>query len=224
MEYGSWFYSNAQAHGPSSRYAPLGNGAYATFTISLEKSGFYDIYEIVPTTVNAANHAHYRVSIDGVLRDSLYLDQNAGSGDWVLMGQYFLPANIPVEVKVIDVGGNTQGLVLRADAIKFALVEETSGAEDDALLALPQQFEFEQNYPNPFNATTHFRYAVAHAVNVELQLFNSLGQLVATLVNARQSPGNYDINWQADSFASGIYFARFQAGTYVKTRKLMLLK
>lgn len=222
-EHGSWFYSNAQAYGPTSRYAPLGNGAYATFTISLEINGFYDIYEIVPTTVNAANNAHYRISAGGMLLDSLYLDQNAGSGDWVKLGQYFLPANIPVEVKVLDAGGNTQGQVLRADAIKFALVEETNSAGDD-LLTLPQQFEFDQNYPNPFNATTHFRYAIARSANVKLQLFNSLGQLVATLINERQSPGHYDINWQADAFASGIYFARFQAGAFIKTRKLMLLK
>ncbi|MCI0508439.1 MAG: T9SS type A sorting domain-containing protein, partial [Gammaproteobacteria bacterium] len=223
-EYGSWFYSNAQAYGPTSRYAPLGNGAYATFTFSLETGGIYDIYEIVPTTQNAANNAHYRISAGGMLLDSLYVDQNAGSGEWVQLGQYTLPANVPVEVKVIDVGGNTQGVVLRADAIKFALVEEIIGIEDDEWLTLPQQFEFEQNYPNPFNATTHFRYALARPENVSLQVFNGLGQLVATVVNERQSPGRYDINWQADAFASGVYFARFQAGAFIKTRKLMLLK
>jgi len=59
---------------------------------------------------------------------------------------------------------------------------------------------------------------------VSLQIFNNLGQLVTTLVDARQNPGRYDINWQADSFASGIYFARLQAGSFVKTHKLILLK
>ena len=223
-EHGSWFFSNAQAYGPTSRYAPLGNGAYTTFTISLEKSGIYNIYEIVPQTVNATDHAQYRVSIDGIPLDSLFLDQNAGSGDWVQLGQYSLLANVPVEVKVMDVGGNTAGLVLRADAIKFALVEGANGIGDDDWLSLPQQFEFDQNYPNPFNATTHFRYALAKPINVSLQVFNSLGQLVTTLVNERQKPGHYDISWQADTFASGIYFARLQAGTFVKTQKLMLLK
>jgi len=223
-EHGSWFFSNAQAHGPTSRYAPLGNGAYATFTIELENSGIYDILEIVPQTVNASDHAQYRISIAGVLLDSLYADQNAGSGDWVQLGRYFLPANVSVEVRVLDVGGNTSGAVLRADAIKFALVEEVSGVEEDEWLTIPQEFEFDQNYPNPFNAVTHFRYAIAKPGNVSLQIFNNLGQLVTTLVDERQNPGRYDINWQADAFASGVYFARLQADSFVKTHKLILLK
>ena len=223
-EHGSWSYSNAQAYGPTSRYAPVGNGAYATFTVSLQESGVYNIYEIVPQTVNAADHAQYQISIAGVWLDSLYVDQNAGSGDWVLLDTYFFPANVPIAVKVIDVGGNSTGVVLRADAIKFALQEEINGIGEDDWLTIPQQFEFAQNYPNPFNATTHFRYALAKPTNVSLQVFNSLGQLVTTLVNERQNPGRYDISWQADAFASGIYFARLQAGTFIKTRKLMLLK
>jgi len=223
-EYGTWHYSNAQAYGPSSRYAFLNNGAYATFTVSLESGGMYDIYEIVPTTQNAANHALYRISAGGVVLDSLFVDQNAGSGDWVLLGRYPVPENTAVEVRVIDAGGHTAGAVLRADAIKFALAEEISGITEDNWLTIPQQFEFEQNYPNPFNATTHFRYALVKPVNVTLQIFNSLGQLVTTLVDEPQSAGYYDYDWQADAFASGVYFARFQAGVFVKTRKLMLLK
>jgi hypothetical protein len=223
-EHGTWYYSNAQAYGPSSRYAFLNNGAYATFTVSLEISGTYDIYEIVPTTQNAANHALYRISAGGVLLDSLFVDQNAGSGDWVLLGRYLLPENTPVEVRVIDAGGHTAGAVLRADAIKFALAEEISGIAEENWPTLPKHFEFDQNYPNPFNATTHFRYALIKPVDVTLQVFNSLGQLVTTLVDEPQSPGYYDYDWQGEAIASGVYFARFQAGTFVKTRKLMLLK
>ena len=224
FEFGNWFNSNAQAYGPSSRYASLGNSAQATFTTSLEKNGIYDIYQILPTTVNAANNALYCISIAGVLLDSLYLDQNVDSGDWVKLGRYFLPANVSVDVTVIDVGGNNSSRVLRTDAIKFSLIQEISNVAENDWQVLPKQFEFDQNFPNPFNAITTFRYALARQEDVSLQVYNNLGQVVATLVNQPQSPGYYDVNWQTDGLASGVYFARFQSGTFVKIRKLMLLK
>ena len=225
-ETGTWATSNAQAYGSSSRYAPLGQnpGAVATFTVNVEKSSYYDLFEIVPTTVNAADHALYQVYLNGFLVDAFNVDQNDGSGNWVKLARYHFPENATVEVRVIDDGGSTPGLVLRADAIKFAIPDDATAIAEPGNGSLPETFEFEQNYPNPFNATTRFRYALPQQSRVELHIFNAIGQQVATLIDEPQTAGNYEFSWDANAFASGIYFARLKAGNQVKTQKMILLK
>ena len=89
---------------------------------------------------------------------------------------------------------------------------------------LPTTFSLSQNFPNPFNPTTTIRYAVARRGHVVLALYNTLGQLVATLVNEDLSAGTYDARFDGRSFASGVYFYRIQAGAFVQTKSLILLK
>ncbi|MFQ3598265.1 MAG: T9SS type A sorting domain-containing protein [Chloroherpetonaceae bacterium] len=89
---------------------------------------------------------------------------------------------------------------------------------------LPKQFVLEQNYPNPFNPTTSVAYQLPTAGNVSLKVFDMLGKEVATLVNGRQEAGAYTINFNANQLSSGVYFYRLQAGNFVQTRKMMLVK
>ena len=126
FEEGTWQYSNAQAYGPTSRYAYVNQHpkACAHFFITLPKSGVYELFEIVPATANASDHGVYVLSISNVVVDSLVLNQNVGSGNWVSLGRHYLPGGHKIEIKVVDTGEGTQGLVLRADAIKIALEEE----------------------------------------------------------------------------------------------------
>ena len=95
-------------------------------------------------------------------------------------------------------------------------------------LKSPKTFALFQNYPNPFNVTTVIGYQLPAVGNqptaVSLRVYNLLGQEVATLVDGIQLPGYKSIRWNASSFASGIYFYRLQAGDFVETRKLILLK
>jgi hypothetical protein len=89
---------------------------------------------------------------------------------------------------------------------------------------LPAQFALFQNYPNPFNPSTKIRYELPAQVRVTLTVYNVLGQQVAELVNGEQAPGRYEIQLNAQTFASGIYMYRLQAGDFVQTRKLLLIK
>jgi len=89
---------------------------------------------------------------------------------------------------------------------------------------LPKTFALEQNYPNPFNPTTLISYQLPVASNVLLKVYDVLGREVMTLVNERQEAGAYNFTLNASSLSSGVYFYRLQAGQFVQTRKMMLVK
>ncbi|MBK7629300.1 MAG: T9SS type A sorting domain-containing protein [Ignavibacteriales bacterium] len=84
---------------------------------------------------------------------------------------------------------------------------------------LPIVFSLEQNYPNPFNPTTSIRYAISSMKNVQLIVYNVLGKEVAMLVNEVKPAGIYEIDFNAASLASGVYFYKLQAGNFVETKK-----
>jgi hypothetical protein len=89
--------------------------------------------------------------------------------------------------------------------------------------AIPTTFALGQNYPNPFNPSTTIRYSVPSAAAVSLKIFNALGQEVAVLVNDQVSAGYYQARWDAN-VPSGIYFCRLQAGSFVETKKMVVLR
>ncbi len=89
---------------------------------------------------------------------------------------------------------------------------------------LPKTFALEQNYPNPFNPTTVIGYQLPVASNVSLKVYDVLGREVMTLVNGRQDAGAYNITLNGLNLSSGIYFYRLQAGNFVATKKMMLVK
>ncbi len=89
---------------------------------------------------------------------------------------------------------------------------------------LPKQFALEQNYPNPFNPTTVISYQLPVSGNVSLKLYDMLGKEVMTLVNGRQDAGAYTLTLNASTLSSGIYFYRLQSGSFVQTKKMILVK
>ncbi|MCK4689647.1 MAG: T9SS type A sorting domain-containing protein, partial [Candidatus Marinimicrobia bacterium] len=185
--------------------------------------GVYEIFEIVPSTVNASNYAVYIVSISNVTVDSVAINQNEGSGYWVSLGRYYLPAAHRIEVKVIDTGKSTEGVVLRADAIKIALIEEITevGFFADNL---PTKFKLEQNFPNPFNSSTVIRYSLPEESKVKLKIFNTLGQEVATIVDEHQVSGTYSVQWSVSHLSSGVYLYQLKTDNDCKIKKLMIIK
>jgi photosystem II stability/assembly factor-like uncharacterized protein len=90
--------------------------------------------------------------------------------------------------------------------------------------ALPVAFSLSQNYPNPFNPTTTIRYQVPGISDVKLTVYDILGREVSVLVNERQTPGTYQVKFDGSNLASGVYLYRLMAGSFVQTRKLLLLR
>jgi len=88
----------------------------------------------------------------------------------------------------------------------------------------PTEFSLYQNYPNPFNPTTTIRYSLPTRSVVSLKVYNTLGQEVATLVDDVQESGQRVIPFDASSLASGLYLYRLQAGSFVQTRSMILMR
>ncbi len=88
----------------------------------------------------------------------------------------------------------------------------------------PTRFELAQNYPNPFNPTTTIRYQLPVSTSVQLAVFDMLGREVATLVNARQGAGMYQVSFDARGLASGVYLYRLTTPEFTETKKMMLVK
>jgi hypothetical protein len=106
-------------------------------------------------------------------------------------------------------------------ATKYGL---TTGIVEREGGSLPEKYVLEQNYPNPFNPTTVVSFQLPEASNVRLVVYDILGREVSVLVNERKAAGSYSVSFDAQGMASGMYLYRLQAGNFVQTRKLLLLK
>ena len=89
---------------------------------------------------------------------------------------------------------------------------------------LPTMISLVQNYPNPFNPTTTIKYQIPELSFVTLKVYDVLGREVAILVNEKKSVGSYEVEFNATSLPSGVYFYRLQAGSFVETKKMVLMK
>jgi len=91
-------------------------------------------------------------------------------------------------------------------------------------LSSTNSFSLSSNYPNPFNPSTRIKYAISSRQFVSLKVYDILGTEIENLVNEEKSAGSYEINWNAENLPSGVYFYRLQAGSFVQTRKMILLR
>ena len=106
------------------------------------------------------------------------------------------------------------------------------GIDDEQNGNQPAKFELLQNYPNPFNPTTTINYVIArskatrqsHELSVRLTVYDILGREVATLVNRKQAPGKYSVQFDASKLSSGIYFYTLRAGEFTATKKMILMR
>ena len=140
-----------------------------------------------------------------------YTNRNGASGLWVKTFPFAtLSVNFPTDAAGKKAIG--AGIVLGTTSIA------------DRREGVPSQFELGQNYPNPFNPATVISYALPAALNVNLSVFNVLGEVVAVLVDGRQSAGYHQAAFEGAGLASGVYFYRLKAGDYVSTKRLLLVR
>jgi hypothetical protein len=157
---------------------------------------------------------------------------NTSADYWSFIGSgpFTLQAEQSAIVGFAWVGGTSLAdLQANADAAQAAWDNLVVSVEDDPVASLPVEFSLNQNYPNPFNPSTKIKYGVSEGAQVSLIVYNMLGQQVRTLVNERQSPSFYEIEWDGRNDAgnllsSGVYFYKLTAGSEVRLRKMLLLK
>ncbi|MEO8512612.1 MAG: YCF48-related protein [Ignavibacteria bacterium] len=94
--------------------------------------------------------------------------------------------------------------------------------------SIPSEFSLEQNYPNPFNPSTNISFSIPAGSYVSLDVFDMTGRIATTLISENMTAGNYNVEFNAAGFSSGVYFYRLNAtsnnGTFTKTLKLILVK
>jgi len=116
--------------------------------------------------------------------------------------------------------GDLTATITRLGVFSVMKKDNVDGQTD----VIPTQFALYQNYPNPFNPSTNFEFQVSSFAFVSLKIFDVLGREVATLVNEARPTGVYTIRWDASTLPSGVYYYRFQAGAFVESKKMVLLK
>ncbi len=129
---------------------------------------------------------------------------------------------------MVDIGSGSD---LCADVITINGTLTGSGTFCNAPVAVevdtilvPNKFELSQNYPNPFNPSTKISWQSPVGSWQTLKVYDVLGNEVATLVNEEKPAGSYEVTFEASQFASGMYLYRLQAGSFVKTMKMILLR
>jgi uncharacterized protein (DUF1501 family) len=123
----------------------------------------------------------------------------------------------PTELQVAITGTITNPLT--ASVVSSGAIAGVGSGGD-----LPKEYSLEQNYPNPFNPSTVIRYDLPAGATVLLDIYNSLGERVATLVDGPQGAGTHEVSFNGGSLASGMYLYRLKAGSYQQTRKMLLVK
>ena len=99
-----------------------------------------------------------------------------------------------------------------------------SGIDEKLIGSNPSNFELYSNYPNPFNPSTKIRYAISKTAFTTLKVYSILGQEIATLINEEKAPGVYEVNFDGLKLSSGTYVYKLQAGNFIETKKMILLK
>ena len=154
--------------------------------------------------------------------------QGGTSGKWEKIGfvEGYGNSNSPKEYSFEDSDPPSGIIQYRLKQIdtdgQFEYFPNAFGIEIE--VTLPEEFALSQNYPNPFNPSTTIKYELPEKNYVNLIVYDILGSEVMTLVNEVNAPGRYSVQLDASALPSGTYFYRLQAGDFVETKKMILMK
>ncbi len=205
----------------------IDTGEWIDYTVDVQTSG---TYTAIARVASALSNGKLKIIFNGADFAERTIPN---TGDWlswtnVNFGQFSLKA-----------GTNVLRLFCSVQAYNINYIDIQSGVtEVNNINILPTEFELSQNYPNPFNPNTTISYSVPKSSNVKLEVYNTVGQKVSTLVNTHQEAGVYTVNFNTSAqssegynLTSGIYFFRFTSRddkngmiNYSQTKKMILLK
>ena len=205
-----------------------------TFTITVNEGiSFDDFFNLFPSgkIVPTASHdlIEIREFVVGQRVEDLVLPEaSGGTAPLTYSLSPALPAGLAFDAATRTIAGTPQATA--ETAYTYTVTDANGASASLALQTLPATFALADNFPNPFNPATTIQYALPQAADVELTVYNVVGQVVRTLVAEHQSAGRYVVEWEATddnghSLSSGIYLYRLQAGSeFHEVKKMLLLK
>ena len=125
-----------------------------------------------------------------------------------------------VEIVASDTTALNSGII-QTEGVTWS-VSGITGVENEN--QIPNEYSLSQNYPNPFNPSTSIKFSILTSELVTLKVFDVLGNEVATLVNEEKPAGSYAVEFNASQLSSGVYFYKLEAGGFIETKKLTLIK
>jgi len=194
------------------RYNGLGSDIDQGISIALDK--LYNVY--VTGSSTAAGSLDYATLKYDSVGDEKWVERYSNGG----------AAGSSDEVSSLYVDSLSNVYVTGMSALDYATVKyvQTVTSVDNSTQNIPSRFILEQNFPNPFNPTTLINWQSPVSSHQTLTVYDVLGNEVATLVDEYKAAGSYNVEFDASGLSSGIYFYKLQAGSYVETKKMILMK
>jgi len=139
-----------------------------------------------------------------------------------LVSSAYRPSNFPLGFMVLSgcQYDDRHDLVGTHNGILLATYPQVTSVEKQ----VPTSFSLSQNYPNPFNPSTTIKFSLPTRTTVNLKVYNTIGQIVETLVSSEMESGTHQIIWNAGNMPSGMYFYQLKANTFVETKRMLLVK
>ena len=221
--------------------------ASVEYNLDVPFSAYFDVFGYFVPNTPWTQQARYVVYSDTDSSETIVNQADLNKKGWQKVGTAYLTQGNKKVLK-IDNTYLENGKYLTADAMMIMINRKLSPDvivtdvedEKETNVNQPTEFVLEQNYPNPFNPTTKISFVIPNAVRnlegfssqtprndntmVTLKVYDILGKEVATLVNEEKPAGTYEIEFEAGNLSSGIYFYRLTSGSFMQTRKMVLLR
>lgn len=191
----------------------------------------YRVYRATQPDMNSVPVNYVQIAEVYIHRDSTpsYIDSSILRYDCALLDQtppYGTKYPVRYEIKAFDTYGDSS---VYSDFASTEGISPDGGVEDGGdniaiNINLPKKFDLQQNYPNPFNPVTNIKYNLPKDVFVKIKIYDILGREIKTLVNEFKQAGSYLISFNGSEFASGVYFYRIEAGSFIQVKRMVLVK
>ncbi len=178
---------------------------------------------------NLPDVPHWAVAIDPLFPQNIYVGNDlavyvsTNSGSTWTEFKTGMPYAIVFDLSIVypnrHIRATTHGNgIYERDLVQSPVGISPAGSE------VPKEFKLSQNYPNPFNPSTKIKFAVAKQSNVKIAVYDITGRLISTLINQNLKPANYEIDFNASAYSSGVYFYKIETNDFVDAKKMMLVK
>ena len=183
----------------------------------------WDTYSTDPASDVATDSVRYLMSTYTKF-DTLLAAGPDGSAYQMNAGLYNLARKDSADVYFgVGIGATATEAVALMDSAQVKMAKLVTSVERTTV-SVPSQFALEQNYPNPFNPSTQIRFSISTPAAVTLTVYDGLGRELRTLVNQHLGVGEYTTTFDAAALSSGVYYYMLKAGSYIESRKMVLIR